>query len=256
MLIFSVSVCLSSQTFFTTLRDSSDSLTQGCISGSDIDVCMLVPATDSMVEMYQSVGRLSDGNEMQIGQQSFQHLQQNRASLEYSCFLILLLDLYESWNCPTNEEICDTERSERRIKQHPHTKSSESARNSRKKNLYTVIIVAAYTFLNLRGLDTTSHGSISPSASSSREAAWLAAEAYSQLFKNKKTLSVAFKQDWLKYWTPTNELNCCHSEVRGIQCDPTTIITNLYSSSELSFSIFQLFVWVFRPFGSVLLLSV
>lgn len=96
MLIFSVSVCLSSQT----LRDSSDSLTQGCISGSDIDVCMLDQATDSMGEMYQSVSRLSDGNEMQIGQHSFQLLQQNRASLEYFCFLVLLLvlllDLYES----------------------------------------------------------------------------------------------------------------------------------------------------------------
>lgn len=58
------------------------------------------------------------------GQQSFRQLQQNRVSLDYfSCFLILLLDLSESQNCPTNKEICDTERSERRIKRHPHTRT-------------------------------------------------------------------------------------------------------------------------------------
>lgn len=39
------------------------------------------------------------------------------------CFLILLLDLSESWNCPTNKEFHDRERSERRIKQHPHTQT-------------------------------------------------------------------------------------------------------------------------------------
>lgn len=64
-----------------------------------------------MVTIYQSVGSLSGRNEMQIQPTKF----------SASCFLIPLLDLSVAWNCPTNKEFHYTERSESRIKQHPHT---------------------------------------------------------------------------------------------------------------------------------------
>lgn len=70
-----------------------------------------------------------------------------------------------------------------------------------KRSPHRAIFVAVYTFLNLCGLDTTSHCSISLSASSPREAVWLSAKEYSWLFWKKYIFSVCvFKQEWLKCW--------------------------------------------------------
>lgn len=115
-------------------------------------------------------------------------LTERRAAVEYSCFSS---DPSESRNRPANKEICGTERGgheeDRAAPSHTNALNLQSQpgiweRKKNKKIRKRVIIVAAYTFINLCGLDTTSHCSFSPGASSPREAAWLAAQAYSWLF--------------------------------------------------------------------------
>lgn len=133
---------------------------------------LLIPRT----RCFSQFGSSSDSNEMQMrGQQSFQHLRQN-AEQPWSIPAFLQTSLNHETVQRTKRSVARREGHEEDRAAPSHTnalnlQSQPGIREKQKKIRKRVIIVAAYTFINLCGLDTTSHCSVSPGASSPREAA-------------------------------------------------------------------------------------